>query len=1387
MHRWISLISISVVIISVAFFTSGGCEVLLGPAQKAYPTPSAFVDTPIGEQSGNIEISYRIVDIEGDPVSITVGYSTDSGKTWFPATEGPGSEGTTGLSSSVFPGSHHVFVWDSVTDEIGYSTSVRIRITPDDGSSTSLEGETANFTVVNAISGAQAPVIGWFAAPQGTVQQVPLTFAWKNLTPEVPIYRYYYGLDEDPPTHKTTKTSVKILPPSHGSHTFRVFAMGASGLNSAVITRSFNVSEGSQNEAPSVEILTGPSGTIAETSVSFTWRGVDPDGDVYCYYYNLDDQGWVNVGLWKSASFTELVPGDHTFALYCKDWYGADSVTVYRNFTIDPSYTNFLPTVAITGGPSGGTADNTPTFTWSGSDPDGQVVGYYWRLDAGNETFTSMTQVTLSPLADGSYRFYVKSVDDYGANSSEAWQDFTVISGPGNLPPSVSITSGPTGDTTDTTPSFTWMGSDPDGVVAGYFWHVDSGAETYTTSTFVTVPALPEGFHTFYVKAIDDVGDNSTTDSRSFTVVPPGSNDPPTVTITGGPTGNTSDNTPTFTYSGSDTDGTVTGYYWHVDAGPETYTTSTSATTSALADGPHTFFVTAVDNDGDNSTEDSRAFTVATGGGPAVDFLETFDDGTVDPDLVYILNGSASQSVTGGAWFFDQGTSTSDAHLWYYNKPLDLSKPFVARIRTKTANHIASASQAANVFCLFAEGTSKPAFISGGEELADLNMSFSSLTPPGLTWAYCGGSSPSVWWNFLLNQWDDTPTSSECEYPITIGEFMTLEIWSTPTSFYCRWLDQNGAMVYETTTKNWADFPDIVAGDDVYLCGGEGFTSWLSNDEWIDMIQVDYEPDPPVTGGDFLETFDDGTVDPDLSYILNGAATQSVTGGTWFFDQGTSASDAHQWHYNVPLDLSRPFVARVRVKTDNYIASASQGCHVMFIWATPDATFEFYTGGMCPENVVAATWVGGTAIANFTHQCPPIYGWNFVDNIWETESVPALPYNLATFITTELWSTPTSFYLCIYDESGVLMAQTTPVNWADSPKVAAGDDVYLCGGEDYTSWWSNDAWVDYIQVDYEPDPPSSNNPPTVTITGGPTGDTSDNMPTFTYSGSDTDGTVMGYYWHVDAGPETYTVSMSTTTSTLADGPHTFYVKAVDDDGDNSSEDSRAFTVVTGGGPAADFLETFDDGTVDPDLSYILNGAATQSVTGGTWFFDQGTSASDAHQWHYNVPLDLSRPFVARVRVKTDNYIASASQGCHVMFIWATPDATFEFYTGGMCPENVVAATWVGGTAIANFTHQCPPIYGWNFVDNIWETESVPALPYNLATFITTELWSTPTSFYLCIYDESGVLMAQTTPVNWADSPKVAAGDDVYLCGGEDYTSWWSNDAWVDYIQIDYEP
>jgi len=121
-------------------------EVKISPVGESPPV--AVVQTPSGVQSGNVSISYTLKDVQGDECTIMVFVSEDGGVSWKPATQGPGGDGTSDLTSSR-TGQNHIFVWDSVAD-IGLTSQndIRIRIVPFD-TKQGTPSDTGNFSVNN--------------------------------------------------------------------------------------------------------------------------------------------------------------------------------------------------------------------------------------------------------------------------------------------------------------------------------------------------------------------------------------------------------------------------------------------------------------------------------------------------------------------------------------------------------------------------------------------------------------------------------------------------------------------------------------------------------------------------------------------------------------------------------------------------------------------------------------------------------------------------------------------------------------------------------------------------------------------------------------------------------------------------------------------------------------------------------------------------------------------------------------------------------------------------------------------------------------------------------------------------------------------------------------
>jgi len=230
--------------------------------------------------------------------------------------------------------------------------------------------------------------------------------------------------------------------------------------------------------------------------------------------------------------------------------------------------------------------------------------------------------------------------------------------------------------------------------------------------------------------------------------------------------------------------------------------------------------------------------------------------------------------------------------------------------------------------------------------------------------------------------------------------------------------------------------------------------------------------------GNFFENFNDGKIDERLVILTNGGTKHSIEKGVLFFDQTDSPRDAHMWYYNEPLDFTRPFTIRMRVKTANYVASAVQGCCPLILRASETEFPALYPGGRTahPDEVLQVVLHGAergfakgverTGVG--VHDGPQ---WNFKDKKWLSAKPDwydiAYPYPPAEFITLELHSTPENFYIKWRDKNGKSLYVTSPLSWKKVEKIKGDKKVYLCGGEQLTSWWSNDQWIDFIEIKYE--------------------------------------------------------------------------------------------------------------------------------------------------------------------------------------------------------------------------------------------------------------------------------------------------------------------------------
>ena len=218
-----------------------------------------------------------------------------------------------------------------------------------------------------------------------------------------------------------------------GSHTFRVRVTDAAGNTNPIPSiRTFIV----DTTPPSATIDSGPAGgsTIPDSPPTFGFSSDDSSATFEC---RIDTASFGPCsGPGDSHTTVALADGAHTFEVRATDAIGNTNPTpASRSFTVDTT----PPDTEIDSGPSGTTADATPTFDFSGG---GAGATYECRVDAGGFGACSGPgrSHTTDVLADGAHTFAVRATDAAGnVDLSPATRAFTVDA----TAPAVEITNQP--------------------------------------------------------------------------------------------------------------------------------------------------------------------------------------------------------------------------------------------------------------------------------------------------------------------------------------------------------------------------------------------------------------------------------------------------------------------------------------------------------------------------------------------------------------------------------------------------------------------------------------------------------------------------------------------------------------------------------------------------------------------------------------------------------------------------------------------------------------------------------------------------------------------------------------------------------------------------------
>lgn len=262
--------------------------------------------------------------------------------------------------------------------------------------------------------------------------------------------------------------------------------------------------------------------------------------------------------------------------------------------------------------------DWSPTFGWATRSCRNLPITFECKLDSGIYTSCTSTKTygTFYPgVSDGTHQFWVKVFQDGVAADTDTY--LWVID---TVPPETSI-SGPSGVTTDSTPTFTLTS----GPSTTFECRVDTEFSTGTYAACTTPHTLPvqkEGPRTLYVRAKDTAGNyDPTPDTAAFTI------DLPETTMASGHPSGCPDNVPVFAFRSDDAANTfecrIDGGSWFATGCNSPYSFSGSA-------GQHTFDVRAKNSNA--SVDPSPAYRTVFLDGSGL-MLDSFEAGKTPTDV----------------------------------------------------------------------------------------------------------------------------------------------------------------------------------------------------------------------------------------------------------------------------------------------------------------------------------------------------------------------------------------------------------------------------------------------------------------------------------------------------------------------------------------------------------------------------------------------------------------------------------------------------------------------------------------------------------------------------------------------------------------------------------
>jgi predicted phage tail protein len=488
--------------------------------------------------------------------------------------------------------------------------------------------------------------------------------------------------------------SYDLTAESDGAYTFRVRATDVAGNTGPQATRSFTLDRQAPNQ-PSISVR--PAASTNDDTPSWNWAG-DTDSTDNCRITSgarivVD---WTTCSPPRTFDLSDEPDGTYTFRVRSSDPAGNISTEANDTFALDR---DAPPAPVITGGPTGDSSDGNPAYTFTAEAASSTAC----RIERPGFVVSdwspcvSPRSYDLSLQPDATYTFRVRATDAAGNTGGETSRFYVLDR---TAPAAPTITAGPTGDSADDTPTYEWTGE----IGAASSCRVERGATVVNDWAACSTPHTAalggevDGTYTFRVRSTDSAGNTGAVATRTYVLdrTAPGA-----PTLTAGPIGESSDDTPTFGWtaeSGSATEcrvdrGATTVDGWGPCSGTRTYDLS------GEVDGSYTFRVRATDAAGNTGIDGTRTYTLdrVPPGAPAIGTRPAEDSSDATPSWGWSADADAVTfrcRIERGATVVTDWAACTDPHGYDLSAEPDGAYTFRVRASDLAGNEGAGATDA---------------------------------------------------------------------------------------------------------------------------------------------------------------------------------------------------------------------------------------------------------------------------------------------------------------------------------------------------------------------------------------------------------------------------------------------------------------------------------------------------------------------------------------------------------------------------------------------------------------------------------------------------------------------------------------------------------------------